>query len=76
MARAIKTVFYALDLVFRHLIDFLAVQHQMRCKSVWLIKTDSQPAREEYRIFHSIEPTERSLKQSASSDTESAEVES
>lgn len=30
----------------------------------------------EYRIFHRREPTERSLKQSASSDTESAEVES
>ena len=27
-------------LVFRHLIDFLAVQHQVRCKSVWFIKTD------------------------------------
>ena len=30
----------SIHLVFRHLIDFLAVQHQMRCKSVWLIKTD------------------------------------
>ena len=36
----------------------------------------SRLACEEYRIFHSREPTERSLKQSASSDTESAEVES
>ena len=36
----------------------------------------SRPSREEYRIFHSREPTERSLKQSASSDTEIAEVES
>lgn len=27
-------------LAFRHLIDFLAVQHQVGCKSVWLIKTD------------------------------------
>ena len=30
----------SIHLVFRHLIDFLDVQHQMRCKSVWLIKTD------------------------------------
>ena len=37
---------------------------------------DSRPSSEEYRIFHSREPTERSLKQSASSDTEIAEVES
>ena len=37
---------------------------------------DSRPSREEYRIFHSREPMERSLKQSASSDTESAEAES
>ena len=37
---------------------------------------DSRPSREEYRIFHSREPTERSLKQSALSDTESAEAES
>ena len=30
----------SIHLVFRHLIDFLAVQHQVRCKSVWFIKTD------------------------------------
>ena len=37
---------------------------------------NSRPSREEYRIFYRREPTERSLKQSTSSDTESAEVES
>lgn len=41
-----------------------------------LVECIHGPSREEYRIFHSREPTERSLKQSASSDTESAEVES
>ena len=30
----------SIHLAFRHLIDFLAVQHQVGCKSVWLIKTD------------------------------------
>ena len=35
-----KRDFTYVDLVFRHLIDFLTVQHQVGCKSIRLIKTD------------------------------------